>query len=76
MVEFSFDVVQVAAMAYAPEAYHSFIGFQVAKPLLERAFSETYGIQMKGGHYGLERYELHGIRIRAGAERRCSGLHV
>ena len=47
MVEFSFDVVQVAAAAYAPEAYHSFIGFQVAKPLLERAFSETYGIQIK-----------------------------
>jgi len=47
LVEFSFDVVQVAAAAYAPEAYHTFIGFHVAKPLLERAFSETYGIQMK-----------------------------
>src|SRR5580765_3606808 len=47
MVEFSFDVVQVAAAAYAPEAYHTFIGFQVSKPLLERAFSETYGIEMK-----------------------------
>jgi hypothetical protein len=47
MVEFGFDVVQVAAAAYAPEAYHSFIGFRVAKPLLERAFSETYGIEMK-----------------------------
>jgi hypothetical protein len=47
MVEFSFDVVQVAAAAYAPEAYHTFIGFHVAKPLLERAFSETYGIEMK-----------------------------
>jgi hypothetical protein len=47
MVEFSFDVVQVAAAAYAPEAYHSFIGFQVAKRLLERAFTETYGIEMK-----------------------------
>lgn len=47
LVEFSFDVVQVAAVAYAPEAYHNFIGFRVAKPLLERAFSETYGIQMK-----------------------------
>ena len=35
MVEFSFDVVQVAAAAYASEAYHSFIGFKVAKPLLE-----------------------------------------
>jgi Zinc dependent phospholipase C len=47
MVEFSFDVLQVAAAAYAPEAYHTFIGFRVAKPLLERAFSETYGIEMK-----------------------------
>jgi hypothetical protein len=47
LVEFSFDVVQVAAAAYAPEAYHTFIGFRVAKPLLERAFSETYGIEMK-----------------------------
>ena len=35
------------AGAYAPEAYHRFIGFKVAKPLLERAFSETYGIEMK-----------------------------
>src|SRR5512146_2162120 len=47
LVEFSFDVVQVAAAAYAPEAYHAFIGFRVAKPLLERAFRETYGIEMK-----------------------------
>ena len=47
MVEFSFDVVQVAAAAYAPQAYHTFIGFRVAKSLLERAFSETYGIEMK-----------------------------
>jgi hypothetical protein len=47
LVEFSFDVVQVAAAAYAPEAYHAFIGFHVAKPLLERAFRETYGIEMK-----------------------------
>jgi hypothetical protein len=47
LVEFSFDVVQVAAAAYAPETYHAFIGFHVAKPLLERAFRETYGIEMK-----------------------------
>jgi hypothetical protein len=47
MVEFSFDVVQVASGAYAPEAYHTFIGFQVSKPLLERAFQDTYGIEMK-----------------------------
>ncbi len=47
MVEFSFDVVQVAANAFLPSAYHDFIGFRVAKPLLERAFSATYGIEMK-----------------------------
>src|SRR5205823_11072429 len=42
LVEFSFDVVQVAAGAYAPESYHAHIGFKVAKPLLEQAFHETY----------------------------------
>jgi hypothetical protein len=47
LVEFAFDVVQVAAGAYAPEAYHSYIGFKVAKPALERAFREVYGLEMK-----------------------------
>src|SRR3984893_819449 len=47
LVEFSFDVVQVAAGAYAPEAYHQYIGFKVAKTALERAFRDTYGIEMK-----------------------------
>ena len=47
IVEFSFDIVQIAAGAYLPEKYHSFIGFEVAKPLLERAFRETYGLDMK-----------------------------
>jgi zinc dependent phospholipase C len=47
LVEFSFDVIQVAGNAYAPQSYHDFIGFQVAKPLLERAFQESYGLQMR-----------------------------
>jgi hypothetical protein len=47
MVEFAFDVVQVAGGAYLPDAYRAFIGFEVAKPLLERAFKETYGLEMK-----------------------------
>ena len=47
IVEFSFDIVQVAAGSYLPDAYHSFIGFEVAKPVLERAFHETYGLEMK-----------------------------
>ena len=44
--EFGFDVLQVAQGHYASEAYHDFIGFKVAKPLLERAFKETYGIEL------------------------------
>jgi hypothetical protein len=47
MVEFAFDVVQVANGAYLPQAYHDFIGFQVSTDLLERAFRDTYGIEMK-----------------------------
>ena len=45
--EFSFDVSQVAQNRYAPEAYHRFIGFEVSRPLLERAFEQTYGIALK-----------------------------
>jgi hypothetical protein len=47
LVEFSFDVVQLAAGAYAPEAYHRYIGFKVAKAALERAFRDTYDLEMK-----------------------------
>ena len=45
--EFSFDVVQVARGQYASEAYHDFIGFQVSKELLERAFEDTYSLPLK-----------------------------
>ncbi len=47
IAEYSFDVVQVASGAYLPESYHAFIGFDVSRPLLERAFRETYGLEMK-----------------------------
>jgi hypothetical protein len=45
-VEFSFDVIQVAQGHYAPDSYHDFIGFQVAKPVLERAFAKTYSLSL------------------------------
>jgi hypothetical protein len=45
--EFGFDVLQVAHGRYASEDFHDFIGFQVSKPLLERAFKDTYGIEAK-----------------------------
>jgi hypothetical protein len=44
--EFGFDVVQVATGHYAPDAYHDFIGFEVSKPVLERAFREVYGLEL------------------------------
>jgi hypothetical protein len=45
--EFGFDVLQVASGRYAPDRYRSFIGFQVSRDLLGRAFRDTYGIEMK-----------------------------
>ena len=45
--EFAFDVLQVAKGHYAPESYHNFVGFEVSLPVLERAFQETYGIELK-----------------------------
>jgi len=45
--EFGFDMVQVAKNRYASEQYHDFIGFQVSKPLLERAFPIIYGVELK-----------------------------
>jgi len=42
-MEFGFDVLQTARGNYASQEYHDFIGFNVAKPVLERAFMLTYG---------------------------------
>ena len=44
--EFAFDVFQAAKGRYASAAYKQFIGFQVAKPLLDRAFQDTYGMTL------------------------------
>jgi hypothetical protein len=45
--EFGFDVLQVARGHYAPNSYHDFIGFEVSKDLLDRAFQKTYGLKLK-----------------------------
>lgn len=44
--EFGFDVTQVAKNRYTSDRYHDFIGFQISKPLLERAFQDTYSIPL------------------------------
>src|SRR5437660_8198653 len=45
--EFGFDMVQVAKQRYTSDSYHDFIGFEVSKPVLERAFLKTYGVELK-----------------------------
>ena len=47
MVEFAFDVLEVARGAFKSDAYQSLIGFEVATPLLERAFHDTYGLELR-----------------------------
>jgi hypothetical protein len=44
--EFSFDVLQTARGNYAPQVYHDFIGFQVSKELIEKAFLRNYGLDV------------------------------
>jgi hypothetical protein len=45
--EFGFDVFQSAKGRYASAAFKEFIGFQVAKPVLQRAFEDTYGMRIE-----------------------------
>lgn len=45
-MEFSYDVLQTGRGAYTSEGYHDFIGFNIAVPVLERAFYRTYGQEL------------------------------
>lgn len=45
--EFGFDVLEIAKERYAPDGYHDFIGFEVAQRVLDQAFLETYGLELK-----------------------------
>jgi hypothetical protein len=45
--EFGFDVLEIAQERYAPDSYHDFIGFEVSQELLDQAFLETYGLELK-----------------------------
>jgi len=44
--EFGFDVTQVARNRYTSDRYHDFIGFEVSKSVLDRAFLDTYSIPL------------------------------
>src|SRR5260370_1448444 len=45
--EFGFDVLEIARERYAPDSYHDFVGFEVSRPVLDQAFRETYGLELK-----------------------------
>src|SRR5450759_133536 len=45
--EFGFDVFQAAKGRYAPDGYKDFIGFEVARRVLDQAFQDTYGMKLE-----------------------------
>ncbi len=45
--EFGFDVLEIAKGNFAPEAYHDLIGFYVSKTVLQKAFRDTYGLDLQ-----------------------------
>ncbi|HLI92447.1 MAG TPA: zinc dependent phospholipase C family protein, partial [Puia sp.] len=45
-VEFGYDVLQTVEGDYTKIAYHDFIGFEISDGLLERAFTEVYGLDI------------------------------
>jgi hypothetical protein len=53
-VEYGFDVDQVAKGHYAPKVYHDFIGFEVSKPVLERAFAKTYSLDQSSVFFSVD----------------------
>jgi len=46
IIEFGFDLLQIARENYATKAHRDFIGFKVSKNILEKAFFKTYGVYM------------------------------
>jgi hypothetical protein len=54
-MEFSYDVLQTARGNYASGTYHDFIGFKIARPVLERSFLKIYGINVNDLFHDLGR---------------------
>jgi hypothetical protein len=44
--EFAFDINQLSKRRFAPYEYLKFVGLEVPRPLLRKAFFETYGINL------------------------------
>jgi hypothetical protein len=54
-MEFSYDVLQTARGNYASSTYHDFIGFKIARTVLERSFLKIYGINLNDLFHNLGR---------------------
>jgi hypothetical protein len=59
--EFGFDVLEVAQERYAPDSYRDFIGFSVAQRVLDQAFKDTYGLELRSV-FGNERRSIESYR--------------
>jgi hypothetical protein len=44
--EFAFDINQLSKRRFAPSAYLKYVGLEVPRPLLRKAFFETYGLNL------------------------------
>src|SRR5215475_2880578 len=60
--EFGFDMAQVAKNRYTSDRYHDFVGFEVATPLLERAFQKTYALSLDEALGGDEELAINSFR--------------
>src|SRR5205085_12367605 len=45
--QLGFDVLEIVRECYVPDSYHSFVGFEVLRPLREQVFLEVYGLELK-----------------------------
>lgn len=60
--EFAFDIDQITKHRFAPAKYLEHVGLKVPQPLLERAFFETYGLDMRRA-LGFRRPVIKGYRF-------------
>lgn len=44
--EFAFDVDQLSQLRFAPSGYQRYVGLEIPRPLLRKAFFETYGLRL------------------------------
>jgi Zinc dependent phospholipase C len=44
--EFAFDINQLSKRRFAPSAYLKYVGLEIPRPLLRKAFFQTYGINL------------------------------